>query len=136
MDVGKIETITHHHQKQRAMEKERVKKEAVVGDEDGEYDEDKKRKGIIVGGGGGGSGKKVAGGGGMRCCQAEKCTADLSEAKPYHRRHKVCEVHAKSQVVLVGGFRQRFCQQCSRFGTKQLWFFDFSSTLYFLLSVV
>lgn len=106
-------TIIHHHQKQeREMEKEKVKKEAMVGDEDGEYDEDKKRKGIIIGGGG--SGKKAAAGG-MRCCQAEKCVADLNEAKPYHRRHKVCEVHAKSQVVLVGGFKQRFCQQCSRF---------------------
>ncbi|XP_038888920.1 squamosa promoter-binding protein 1-like [Benincasa hispida] len=112
MDVGKIETTIHHHQKhrERVMENERVKKE----DEDGEYDDDKKRKGIVIGGGG--SGKKAAGGsGGMRCCQAEKCVADLNEAKPYHRRHKVCEVHAKSQVVLVGGFKQRFCQQCSRF---------------------
>ncbi|XP_023531078.1 squamosa promoter-binding protein 1-like [Cucurbita pepo subsp. pepo] len=115
MDVGKIETA--HQQKQRVvMEKGRVKEAMVVVDEDGEYDEDKKRKGVIVSVGSGGSGKKAAGGGGgMRCCQAEKCTADLSEAKPYHRRHKVCEVHAKSQVVLVGGFRQRFCQQCSRF---------------------
>lgn len=127
MDVGKIEAT--HQQKQREMEKERVKKEAVVGDEEGEYDEDKRRKGVIVGGGGGGgggSGKKPAGGGGgMRCCQAEKCTADLSEAKPYHRRHKVCEIHAKSQAVVVGGFRQRFCQQCSRLEQLQLCFFFF-----------
>lgn len=53
-----------------------------------------------------------------RCCQAEKCAADLSDAKQYHRRHKVCEHHAKAQVVLVAGVRQRFCQQCSRFGLK------------------
>nr|AUW52970.1 squamosa promoter binding-like protein 4a [Petunia x hybrida] len=51
----------------------------------------------------------------MRCCQAEKCTADLSDAKQYHKRHKVCEYHAKAQVVFVTGLRQRFCQQCSRF---------------------
>lgn len=60
----------------------------------------------------------TAGGGGgssMKCCQAEKCTADLTDAKQYHRRHKVCEYHAKAQVVIVGGIRQRFCQQCSRF---------------------
>ncbi|XP_009781601.1 squamosa promoter-binding-like protein 4 [Nicotiana tabacum] len=51
----------------------------------------------------------------QRCCQAEKCSADLSDAKQYHRRHKVCEYHAKAQVVVVAGLRQRFCQQCSRF---------------------
>nr|KYP53368.1 Squamosa promoter-binding-like protein 4 [Cajanus cajan] len=51
----------------------------------------------------------------MRCCQVEKCNADLHEAKQYHRRHRVCEYHAKAQVVLVDGVRQRFCQQCSRF---------------------
>ncbi|XLU68053.1 hypothetical protein S245_027106 [Arachis hypogaea] len=60
------------------------------------------------------SGKKGSGGG-MRCCQAEKCKADLEEARQYHRRHRVCEYHAKAQVVLVSGIRQRFCQQCSRF---------------------
>ncbi|KAL2944373.1 Squamosa promoter-binding protein 1 [Bienertia sinuspersici] len=53
--------------------------------------------------------------GGMMSCQAEKCTADLSVAKRYHRRHKVCEFHAKAPSVLVSGLRQRFCQQCSRF---------------------
>ncbi|XP_068656450.1 squamosa promoter-binding protein 1 [Aristolochia californica] len=65
-------------------------------------------------------GKKSAGGGGAQqlsapACQAEKCAVDLSEAKRYHRRHKVCEHHSKAPVVLVGGLRQRFCQQCSRF---------------------
>lgn len=48
-------------------------------------------------------------------CQVEKCGANLAEAKRYHRRHKVCEIHAKAPVVLVAGLRQRFCQQCSRF---------------------
>ncbi|CAH1439567.1 unnamed protein product [Lactuca virosa] len=52
---------------------------------------------------------------GTRCCQAEKCPADLTEAKQYHRRHRVCELHAKAQVVIVAGNEQRFCQQCSRF---------------------
>lgn len=59
--------------------------------------------------------KGSSGGSGLRSCQGDKCAADLSDAKQYHRRHKVCEVHAKAQVVLVGGIRQRFCQQCSRF---------------------
>ncbi|KAK1269503.1 Squamosa promoter-binding-like protein 10 [Acorus gramineus] len=48
-------------------------------------------------------------------CQAEGCNADLSNAKPYHRRHKVCEFHSKSSVVIAAGLQQRFCQQCSRF---------------------
>ncbi|KAL6589392.1 hypothetical protein ACP70R_050372 [Stipagrostis hirtigluma subsp. patula] len=53
-------------------------------------------------------------GGGGPSCQAERCGADLSEAKRYNRRHKVCEAHSKAPVVLVAGLRQRFCQQCSR----------------------
>uniref|UniRef100_A0A7N0V9P3 SBP-type domain-containing protein n=1 Tax=Kalanchoe fedtschenkoi TaxID=63787 RepID=A0A7N0V9P3_KALFE len=48
-------------------------------------------------------------------CQAEGCAADLSNAKHYHRRHKVCEFHSKSATVIAGGLTQRFCQQCSRF---------------------
>nr|AQQ11842.1 squamosa-promoter binding protein-like protein [Bambusa oldhamii] len=48
-------------------------------------------------------------------CQAEGCKADLSTAKHYHRRHKVCEYHAKAAAVAAGGKQQRFCQQCSRF---------------------
>lgn len=77
-------------------------------------DHDKKKKGIV---GGSGSVKRSGtSGGGTRCCQADRCPADLSDAKQYHRRHKVCDLHSKAQVVLVSGLRQRFCQQCSRLG--------------------
>ncbi|XP_024365405.1 uncharacterized protein [Physcomitrium patens] len=48
-------------------------------------------------------------------CQAEGCKADLSQAKQYHRRHKVCEHHSKALNVVANGQTQRFCQQCSRF---------------------
>ncbi|KDP36723.1 hypothetical protein JCGZ_08014 [Jatropha curcas] len=48
-------------------------------------------------------------------CQVDNCKEDLSNAKDYHRRHKVCEVHSKSTKALVGKQMQRFCQQCSRF---------------------
>ncbi|KAL8171909.1 hypothetical protein V2J09_023713 [Rumex salicifolius] len=48
-------------------------------------------------------------------CQADMCAAVLADAKRYHRRHKVCEFHAKAPVVVVAGLRQRFCQQCSKF---------------------
>ncbi|KAI3796688.1 hypothetical protein L1987_39367 [Smallanthus sonchifolius] len=48
-------------------------------------------------------------------CQAEGCNADLTNAKHYHRRHKVCEFHSKASTVIAAGLTQRFCQQCSRF---------------------
>lgn len=48
-------------------------------------------------------------------CQVEDCRADLSNAKDYHRRHKVCEVHSKASKALIGNIMQRFCQQCSRY---------------------
>ena len=47
-------------------------------------------------------------------CQAEGCNADLSQAKHYHHRHKVCEFHSKAATVIAAGLTQRFCQQCSR----------------------
>ncbi|KFK38868.1 spl5 [Arabis alpina] len=50
-----------------------------------------------------------------RLCQVDRCAANLTEAKQYHRRHRVCEVHAKASAATVAGVRQRFCQQCSRF---------------------
>ncbi|ERN07360.1 hypothetical protein AMTR_s00019p00235390 [Amborella trichopoda] len=48
-------------------------------------------------------------------CQAEGCGNDLTNAKHYHRRHKVCEFHSKATRVIANGLEQRFCQQCSRF---------------------
>ncbi|KAJ6827640.1 squamosa promoter-binding protein 1 [Iris pallida] len=82
-------------------------------DEEEAMEEERKRRQVASaarrGSGGGGGGAAQA------CCQAEKCRADLTEAKRYHRRHKVCEAHSKAPAVLVAGLRQRFCQQCSRF---------------------
>ncbi|KAB2036271.1 hypothetical protein ES319_D04G213200v1 [Gossypium barbadense] len=48
-------------------------------------------------------------------CQVEGCNLDLSSARDYHRKHKVCESHSKSPKVIVSGLECRFCQQCSRF---------------------
>ncbi|GER31202.1 squamosa promoter-binding protein [Striga asiatica] len=48
-------------------------------------------------------------------CQVEGCGSALANAKEYHRRHKVCEMHAKAPRVVILGTEQRFCQQCSRF---------------------
>ncbi|KAJ7948334.1 Squamosa promoter-binding-like protein [Quillaja saponaria] len=118
MDAGKFDG---NYKQKMGKGKEVIKKEVIMEDydeQDGYLEEFKKKK--VVGCDGGSlSAKKGSGGSGggsgMRCCQAEKCAADLSDAKQYHKRHKVCEHHAKAQVVLVGGIRQRFCQQCSRF---------------------
>ncbi|KAK1407780.1 hypothetical protein QVD17_39407 [Tagetes erecta] len=59
---------------------------------------------------------KVGGGTSNRAvCQVDDCQADLTGAKDYHRRHKVCNLHSKATKALVGNVMQRFCQQCSRF---------------------
>ncbi|ERN19735.1 hypothetical protein AMTRI_Chr02g215190 [Amborella trichopoda] len=89
----------------------RVEEEEEEEEEDGDGEEEtegEEKRRVVVGG----LGKKARQG---PCCQAERCRADLSAAKRYHRRHKVCEVHSKSPSTLVAGLLQRFCQQCSRF---------------------
>ncbi|VFQ60947.1 unnamed protein product [Cuscuta campestris] len=48
-------------------------------------------------------------------CQVDGCNLDLSSAKSYHQKHRVCNNHSKSPCVLVNGLQLRFCQQCSRF---------------------
>ncbi|KAL4342193.1 hypothetical protein GQ457_08G011760 [Hibiscus cannabinus] len=66
-----------------------------------------------------GSGKKPRGGMVQSAppprCQVEGCKVDLSDAKAYYSRHKVCGMHSKASNVIVAGLEQRFCQQCSRF---------------------
>uniref|UniRef100_A0A7N0SVR7 SBP-type domain-containing protein n=1 Tax=Kalanchoe fedtschenkoi TaxID=63787 RepID=A0A7N0SVR7_KALFE len=57
----------------------------------------------------------AGGNGNHPTCQVDSCMVDLSDAKDYHRRHKVCEAHSKATQALVGKQMQRFCQQCSRF---------------------
>lgn len=98
------------------MEKPRkdVMAEEEIDDELEEEDEpeDDKKKGVL---GSGRRGSSGVGGVSPPSCQAERCGADLTDAKRYHRRHKVCEFHSKAPVVTVAGLRQRFCQQCSRF---------------------
>ncbi|XP_006347009.1 squamosa promoter-binding protein 1 isoform X1 [Solanum tuberosum] len=80
-------------------------------DEHESVEEDSKRKRVLTL-----SGRKLAGEGSAHpSCQVDQCTANMADAKPYHRRHKVCEFHSKSPIVLISGLQQRFCQQCSRF---------------------
>jgi hypothetical protein len=62
----------------------------------------------------GGGGSANAGGGSYPMCQVDECRADLTAAKDYHRRHKVCEAHSKTTKAVVANQMQRFCQQCSR----------------------
>ncbi|XP_075523188.1 squamosa promoter-binding protein 1-like [Primulina tabacum] len=82
------------------------------GEEEREAGEDNKKKRVSSS-----SGRKASSseGSAQKTCQVEDCTVDMTNAKPYHRRHKVCEFHAKAPVVLIFGLHQRFCQQCSRF---------------------
>ncbi|XP_009766988.1 squamosa promoter-binding-like protein 12 [Nicotiana sylvestris] len=48
-------------------------------------------------------------------CQVEGCSLDLSSAKEYYRKHRVCDSHSKCPKVIIAGVARRFCQQCSRF---------------------
>ncbi|PWZ31551.1 Squamosa promoter-binding-like protein 1 [Zea mays] len=52
-------------------------------------------------------------------CQVDGCHADLSGARDYHKRHKVCEAHTRTTVVCIKNVEHRFCQQCSRFQLLQ-----------------
>ncbi|KGN49239.1 squamosa promoter-binding protein 1 [Cucumis sativus] len=91
----------------------------IVDDDDDDNDneeigfvdnERRRRSGLTSARGGGGGGRST-----VARCQADGCNADLTGAKPYHRRHKVCEFHSRAAVVILAGLEQRFCQQCSRF---------------------
>nr|WMI30908.1 squamosa promter-binding-like protein 7 [Diospyros sp. 'deyangshi'] len=98
--------------------KDKMKEEVTGEEEEEEEDED-------VGGLGSGEedkkkkiyGRKGSSGGQSTqpSCQVDNCTTDMTSAKPYHRRHKVCEFHAKVPIAVIAGLNQRFCQQCSRF---------------------
>ncbi|XP_057487141.1 protein LIGULELESS 1-like isoform X2 [Actinidia eriantha] len=81
-----------------------------------------KRGRVYYGGGGGGgvgpstsAALTVASAAAVPRCQVDGCHVALVNAKDYHRRHKVCEMHSKAPKVEVLGLEQRFCQQCSRF---------------------
>lgn len=106
-------------------------------------DETKSENGLSPVSGGGGplkKGRTSGGGGGVQGglqpprCQVEGCNLDLSDAKTYYSRHKVCGAHSKTSKVIVNGLEQRFCQQCSRFVYKPSphSFIDYSVLLYLL----
>ncbi|XP_041026601.1 squamosa promoter-binding-like protein 3 [Juglans microcarpa x Juglans regia] len=94
-------------------EEEEEEEEDDVGDLGFGEDEKKKQREMMTS-----SSKRAYGSGGSTpvvVCQVENCNADFADAKPYHRRHKVCELHAKAPAVHLHGLQKRFCQQCSRF---------------------
>nr|WEY03294.1 squamosa promoter-binding-like protein 1 [Gorteria diffusa] len=98
--------------------KDRLKNEMIEdGEEEEEDDDDDESFGEASRKKKASSGRRGSGSGGstIPSCQVEGCTYDMSNCKTYHRRHKVCEIHAKAPIVITGGFQQRFCQQCSRF---------------------
>lgn len=87
-------------------------------------------------GSGSGSSRKAQGGQHQQPprCQVEGCKVDLSDAKTYYSRHKVCSMHSKSPRVIVAGLVQRFCQQCSR--SVCLCFFLSMPLLYFFFYIL
>ncbi|KAJ9690492.1 hypothetical protein PVL29_012910 [Vitis rotundifolia] len=108
MEMGKAQG------KRTLMEEEEEDDEDTVGLGFGE--DEKKKKAVTL------TNKKGSGGAGSTppCCQVDNCTVDMSEAKRYHKRHRVCEHHAKAPVILIAGIQQRFCQQCSRSCRRRL----------------
>ncbi|KAG5397112.1 hypothetical protein IGI04_018926 [Brassica rapa subsp. trilocularis] len=79
--------------------------EELENDTDGEEEverEEEKRKGVMDRFKGSSSNRVSS-----RLCQVDRCTTDLKEAKQYHRRHKVCEVHAKASSVYLAGRRRK-----------------------------
>ncbi|GLC76876.1 Squamosa promoter-binding-like protein [Pleodorina starrii] len=53
-------------------------------------------------------------------CQAPGCTVDLSDAKPYFKRHCICATHMKAPQVWINGEKKRYCQQCGHFESLDL----------------
>ncbi|KAG6501068.1 hypothetical protein ZIOFF_040935 [Zingiber officinale] len=41
-------------------------------------------------------------------CLVDGCNIDLTTAKEYHRKHKICESHSKSPKVIIAGQARRF----------------------------
>lgn len=109
--------------KYKAVEEEEEEEEDVGNLRFGE-DEKKKQREMMSS-----SSTRAYGSGGSTpvvVCQVENCDADFADAKPYHRRHKVCELHAKAPAVHLHGLQKRFCQQCSRLETLVFQLLPFS----------
>ncbi|KAL0711754.1 hypothetical protein Bca4012_018732 [Brassica carinata] len=41
-------------------------------------------------------------------CLVDGCDSDFSNCREYHKRHKVCDVHSKTPVVIIHGQKKRF----------------------------
>ena len=49
----------------------------------------------------------------VRRCQGDDCQVDLTHAKRYYKRRKLCGNCISASSVVVGGVECRYCQQCS-----------------------
>mmetsp|Transcript_11598 Transcript_11598/g.24886 ORF Transcript_11598/g.24886 Transcript_11598/m.24886 type:complete len:375 (+) Transcript_11598:341-1465(+) len=47
-------------------------------------------------------------------CRVPTCCMDLSSARPYCQKYRICEEHQKALFVEIDGKEMRFCQQCGR----------------------
>lgn len=50
-----------------------------------------------------------------RPCRAPGCQADVSRAKSFNWRYRICEEHRSAQSVSIDGEPMRFCQMCAKF---------------------
>ncbi|KAK7362820.1 hypothetical protein VNO77_04944 [Canavalia gladiata] len=112
MDIGRSEGKRSLRYKEEGEEEEEEEEEM---NEIGFGDDGRRNKRVMTDLYGGNKRGSKGGSSLPPSCQVDNCDADLSEAKQYHRRHKVCEYHAKAPSVHIAGLQQRFCQQCSRF---------------------
>ncbi|KAI4299404.1 hypothetical protein L6164_032871 [Bauhinia variegata] len=114
METKKTEGKRTLRYKDEKLEDEEEEEDDDVNDV-GFGSEDGRKKRVMTDLYGSKKGSKAGGSSMPPSCQVKTCHTDLSDAKQYHRRHKVCEYHAKALSVLIAGLQQRFCQQCSRF---------------------
>ena len=50
--------------------------------------------------------------------QVPGCSAELSLARAYFKRCRICELHARQSEVTIRGSRMRFCQQARALRTQ------------------
>lgn len=50
-----------------------------------------------------------------RPCRAPGCQVDVSRAKSFNWRYRICEQHRSAQSVMINGEPMRFCQMCAKF---------------------
>ncbi|KAL6994492.1 hypothetical protein U1Q18_012596 [Sarracenia purpurea var. burkii] len=100
-----------------------LKLDGLGDSEDGSMDKLKEPRGSTISSPPSGSSKRTRAISGTQnaSCSVDGCKADLGNCRDYYRRHRVCEGHSKTPLVIVDGKEQRFCQQCSRYESPEIY---------------